>query len=189
MFKNAFDHFPTLITARLRLRKITRHDLQALHAVYSNDEVSKQLDIDTPKEVAESIELTHFYLRQYLQQWGIRWGIERLDTDGLIGTIGFHEFDSEAKRAEIGYELAQDHWRQGLMSEAAGAVLAYGFEQANLNRIEAATNSSNRASAAMLIKLGFVQEGTLRQRDYYRGQPNDARWFGLLREAWRNHKV
>jgi ribosomal-protein-alanine N-acetyltransferase len=185
MFDQTFETFPNLSTKRLKLRQITRHDLDALFTLYGDEAVCRHLDIDTPATVGETIELAHFFLRQYQQRWGIRWGIELREQPGLIGTIGYHEIDEAARRAEIGYDLAQSYWRQGYMLEAARAVIDYGFSTAQLNRIEATANPDNLASTALLLKLGFSAEGIQRKRHYFRGQLNDACGFGLLRETHR----
>jgi ribosomal-protein-alanine N-acetyltransferase len=72
----------------------------------------------------------------------------------LIGSCGF-SWDREANAAEIGYELASQFWRQGIMSEALRAVLRYGFEIKELQFFIAEIMLENLASRRLLEKLGF----------------------------------
>jgi ribosomal-protein-alanine N-acetyltransferase len=121
----------------------------------------------------------------YAQQEGIRWGITRTGDETVIGSCGFFLFDEEFRRAEMGYELAQAHWRQGIMREALGAIITYAFAETTLHRIEAVVNGANEASKALLLTLGFTREGVLRQRFYFADHYWDDLYFGLLRDEWR----
>ncbi len=70
------------------------------------------------------------------------------------------------------------------MPEALGALLRYGFQMMELNRVEAATHTENRRSMRVSEKLGFRRDGLL--RDYYcrDGVYNDQVLFSLLRREW-----
>ena len=74
----------------------------------------------------------------------------------MIGTVGFHLWSAAHQRAEIGYEIHPDYWRQGYTKEAVQKVIAYGFGDMNLNRIGAVV-LENEASSKLLIQLGFQQ--------------------------------
>jgi ribosomal-protein-alanine N-acetyltransferase len=76
-------------------------------------------------------------------------------------------------------------WRHGIMTEALGAVLAFGFLEMGLHRVEAVVDDANEPSKGLLRKLVFGHEGTLRQRFHFRDRYWDERYFGLLREEWR----
>ncbi len=64
---------------------------------------------------------------------------------------------------------AGNYWHQGYMSEALRAMLAYGFETLELNRIEALVMPENEASAILLLRLGFSEEGVLREYAFFKG--------------------
>ncbi|MEO0566019.1 MAG: GNAT family protein, partial [Chloroflexota bacterium] len=98
----------------------------------------------------------------------------------LIGTCGFHLNVPSHRRAEVGYELSAAHWRQGIMSEALGAVLGYCFGTLDVHRVEADVTAGNDASAGLLRRMGFQQEGIWRDRVYGRGKFHDLWQFGLL---------
>ena len=86
---------------------------------------------------------------------------------------------------EIGYELAKAHWRQGIMTEALFAVIEFGFQAIALNRIEAMVMLENTASFKLLQKLGFLEEGILREYGYWKGQFHDLRIFSLLKKDYQ----
>jgi len=70
------------------------------------------------------------------------------------------------------------------MLEAMQALVAFSFEQLGLRRLEAEVDPRNIASARLLVRLGFVEEGRLRQRWTRKGETTDSRFYGLLRADW-----
>jgi ribosomal-protein-alanine N-acetyltransferase len=80
----------------------------------------------------------------------------------LAGTCGFHCWDSgPAGKAEIGFDLSEAYWGQGLMTEAVVPVLQVGFEQMGLQMIEATVDPANGRSKEMLNRLGFQRKAEL----------------------------
>jgi RimJ/RimL family protein N-acetyltransferase len=107
--------------------------------------------------------------------WAIRQGEE------VIGSIGLHDFIAEQPhRAEIGYSLAKPFWGNGIMTAAVTAVCRHAFESLGLVRIHAHVFSFNDASARVLKKCGFEQEGYLRKHFVKDGKYIDAKVFGLV---------
>jgi RimJ/RimL family protein N-acetyltransferase len=110
-------------------------------------------------------------------QWAIRTG-----DDALIGGCGFDGFQiGKSHRAEIGYWLAKPYWGQGIMTAVVQQVCQHAFEEFGLVRITAHVFSHNPASARVLEKCGFKQEGSLRKHFLKDGQFLDARLFALVR--------
>jgi RimJ/RimL family protein N-acetyltransferase len=70
------------------------------------------------------------------------------------------------------------------MAEAVSAIIAYGFSELGLHRIEANPLAGNIASVNLLLKLGFTNEGNLRQRVFFRDRFKDQLHFGLLKDEW-----
>mgnify|MGYP003577325241 FL=1 len=106
--------------------------------------------------------------------------IEDPKLKSLIGAIRFNHFDKKWHAGEVGYELHPDYWGKGLMTEAVAAVTACGRDTFGLNRIEAWTLPGNPASDRVLEKSGFLYEGTLRQKAFFKGAYRDFRMFGWL---------
>ena len=102
-----------------------------------------------------------------------------------IGAGCLWNFDPTFHTAELGYELHRARWGQGLASEALSAMLEYAFADLGFHRIEANPLAGNESSVKLLVKLGFREEGRLRERRFFRGQFQDQLYFGILREEWR----
>lgn len=179
-----FTHFPRLETERLVLRQIQASDANAMFAFFSDEEV---IDLDEKRH--HSVEESAAFIRQ-LQAWyqgheNVAWGITRKGSDLLLGTCGFYAFDEGFHRADIGYELLKSCWRQGIMSEALSAILTFAFSVMGLHRIDAVVYAWNERSQGILRKLGFVHEGTLRQRYLFHEHFWDEHHFGLLKDEWK----
>lgn len=177
-----FEAFPEIETERLLLREIMPEDAPAIFRLFSNSLVTEYYDLENYEEEGQALDLIDFFDESFELERAIRWGIERKADGVLMGTCGYVWL--RRFRGEIGYELHPDYWRQGYMTEALDAILEFGFHEFELNRIEALTMLDNVASGALLRKLGFKEEGILRQHDYFKGRFHDMRLFSLLREEF-----
>jgi [ribosomal protein S5]-alanine N-acetyltransferase len=111
--------------------------------------------------------------------------IIKKETNEIIGGCGFHNWILEHRRAEIGYDLYKDEYKQqGFMSEAIPTVIDYGFREMKLNRIEACVYKDNMASLAIIKKNNFEYEGNLRQHYFNDDQCTDSMLFSLLKEDY-----
>lgn len=106
----------------------------------------------------------------------------------LIGNCGIRLPEPESIEADLGYELDPAHWGQGYATEAARAMLHFGFTGLGLHRIWASVLAVNEGSVRLLQKLGFKQEGHLREKEYFKGQYWDSLIFGLLATEWNHHQ-
>ena len=102
----------------------------------------------------------------------------------LMGTCGYYDWNKTVRRAEIGYDLNPTYWGRGIMTEALHAVLKHGFEEMDLNRIQAIIDSKNTRSMKLVKRLGFKKEGVLRQRSFFNGEFRDDVCFSLLKREW-----
>jgi ribosomal-protein-alanine N-acetyltransferase len=99
----------------------------------------------------------------------------------VIGRCGIHNWNVDNKRAEVGYHMEDESCkRKGLMTEALGAVIDYGFHKLNLNRIEALVGATNIPSLRLMEIYKFRKEGILRQHYYVSGQYEDSVMFSKL---------
>jgi ribosomal-protein-alanine N-acetyltransferase len=177
--------FPQLETNRLRLRSIESSDAVKMYDYFSNKEVTRYYGMNSFKTLEEAETLIHTFQTGYQSNKLIRWGIELKETNELIGTCGFHALSKKYKRAEIGYEISHLHWRKGFASEAIKAVLAFGFKEMELIRIGAVVMLENSPSRSVLLRLGFKEEGKLRNYIIQDHMPCDVIMHSLLEEEWK----
>ena len=179
-----FSAFPTLTTERLILRDFSAADAPDVLVFRGDAEVQKYNDVPM-QNVGEVIDFLHSLRRGYERHERLGWGITLPGEDRVIGLVGFNYWDRYHHRAEIGFDLAQAYWRQGIGSEAVRAIVGFGFERMDLNRIEGEAVIDNTGSVRLLQKLGFQLEGvrrefTLEDDGAYHG----SGIFGLLRRDY-----
>ena len=178
-------YMPELTTPRLRLRRLTMRDAQDIYRYSRDPEVARHVLWDAHRTIGDSRAYLRFMLRRYRFQEPASWGIEYLETGHVIGTIGFMWVQDENAAAEVGYSLSREYWNRGIMTEALSAVIRYGFDGMDLNRIEAQHETTNPASGAVMRKCGMRMEGTLRQRLYNKGHFVDVALYAILRGDYR----
>ena len=181
-------YMPDLETPRLRLRKLTARDAWDIYHYSSDPEVARHVLWDAHQSLSDSKSYLRYMMRKYRQQEPASWGIELLQTQEIIGTIGFMWINRDNASAEVGYSLSRDYWGRGYMTEALKAVIAYSFSEMHLNRIEAQHELANPASGAVMRKCGMKLEGTLRQRLFNKGVFVDVNLYSILRSDFPKHK-
>ena len=101
----------------------------------------------------------------------------------LVGSVGL-QIHREDQRAELGYWIGKPYWNQGYVTEAARALLAFGFEQLGLNRIHAWHFARNPASGRVMQKLGMAYEGRQQQHVKKWEGFEDLELYGILKSQW-----
>ncbi len=173
-------HFPMLSSERLILKQPTRADADAVFRIFSDPKVLRFYNVDLMGKREEAVALIESRRRRYELGYGLRWGIFLRISGEYIGSCGFEVWHKPWRFSEIGYELAQEHWRQGYMTEALRMMLAHGFDHMHLHRIEAQVEPLNEPSRKVLLKLGFREEGIARERGFWRQEFHDLTQFALL---------
>lgn len=178
----------TLHTQRLRIRELTLDDADAVFAYASDSEVHRFMTWPRP----ESPEDTHDFLRKCVRdahthpRSSYELAIVDAATNQLIGAIGIHEVNAEHKRGEIGYILHRDQWGKGLMTEALGEVLKFGFTTLELQRLDAYHVVANAASGAVMKKAGMQCEGRVRSYLNIRGEQHDCMRYAITASDFFN---
>lgn len=176
----AFATFPVLTTERLVLRELLPEDVDAMYTIMADPLVMRYFGSAPMAARDEAVRRIAGTRQDFAEQSGIRWAITR---DGqYLGSCGFWRIVKAHLRAEVGYELAPSCWGQGLMPEAVGAILHFGFTAMGLHSVEAQIDPANDGSRRVLEKLGFVQEGYFRESffDPAVGHFTDTAVFSLL---------
>jgi ribosomal-protein-alanine N-acetyltransferase len=181
------DLWEELQTDRLLLRRISYDDVEFIRKHFGDEEVCKYMvdnePITTIEEAEDLIKWSHSNATNPTNN---RWLIVLKDFNQPIGTIGFHRWDSNNNIAEIGYDLAKEHWKKGIMNEAIGAALKFGFKKMKLNRIQAFVHIENIASYNILRKNGFYSEGIIRDLYLFRGKYHDHHIMSLLLKDYKD---
>ena len=175
---------PTLDAERVTLRPLVPTDAPALFGFFSDHDVTRYWSRPPMTHLAQARRLVRDIRAGYRTGESLQLGIERKSDRLLVGTCTLFHFYPACRRAEIGYALGSAHWRNGLMHEALQRLAAYAFDELDLHRLEADIDPRNEASARTLARLGFVQEGFLRERWIVAGVVSDSALFGLLRREW-----
>ncbi|MFD1992149.1 GNAT family N-acetyltransferase [Paenibacillus nicotianae] len=179
-----FEQFPQLETSRFVLRQAQHADADDLYQLYADQAVVQYMSFIPFTSVDEALDEMKWYKRIFAEQSGLRWMIEDRETSKVIGTCGFLAYEQEHHRTELGYDLSSAYWGKGIMKEVASCIIQFGFEQMKLNKIEAKIEPDNQASIRLVEKLGFVQEGLLRQHEYEHGAYVDLAIFALLQSEY-----
>jgi ribosomal-protein-alanine N-acetyltransferase len=181
---HAFDQL-SLHTPRLLLRPLRAEDAQGLFDIFSDAEVMRYWSTPPWPTIDEAHAMIARDLKAMPAGEYLRFGLEHVDDQTLIGTCTLFSISSTCRRAEVGYGLASAAWGKGYMNEALTALLDYGFSEMKLNRVEADIDPRNQASAKSLERLGFTREGFLRERWIVDGVVSDTALYGLLQSDWK----
>ncbi len=182
--------FPLLHTERLVLRNIKLADIEAVFNLFSDQDVTRYLDIATLQTLEDAEKFIEYERNRFEQGCGIRWGIVTKDNESLIGTCGFTSWVSTGHaRGDLGYDLHHGYWAHGFMTEALKAIIEYGFTTMQFNRIQALVTPGNARSMNVLRKIGFHKEGILREYVYSKGKFLDQICFSLLKREWPTEQM
>ena len=175
------DEFPVLETDRLILRQVTNDDAKSLLTYFSDTDVMRYYGLEPFKSIDDALDEISWYKSIFEKGTGIRWGISLKGSDKIIGSCGFFNRAVEHSRTEIGYELSKEYWGKGIAGEALESVVKYGFQNLQLERIEALVEPANVASLKLLDKMGFEKEGLLRHYEFTCGKFDDLYIYSILK--------
>jgi [ribosomal protein S5]-alanine N-acetyltransferase len=148
-----------LETDRLILRRLTMDDLDDLFELYHSPDVRKYYSEGIPSYQETKQELEWMIQHCYAKYRFGMWATIHKETGKFIGRCGLTPMDIEGhEEIEVGYMLAKEYWGQGLATEAAKAILDYGFEQVGLTRLICVVNPENQASSRVAMKIGMTLE-------------------------------
>ncbi|BAY84234.1 GCN5-related N-acetyltransferase [Calothrix parasitica NIES-267] len=176
------SQFPELETQNLILRQVNQSDSRDIFQHLSDKEVLKYHDLEAFTNIKQAKNIIAIFDEKFHSNQMIRWGIANKENNIIIGTCGFHNWVQKSFQAEIGYELSQAYWQKGIMTEALTNIIKFGFEKMELNRISATVMLDNIASMKLLDKLGFEEEGVLREYGFWKGEFHDLKMFSLLKK-------
>lgn len=172
---------PKLDTERLVLRSLLLEDAQDVQRLAGERDVaSTVLRIPHPYEDGVAEKWIASCAETFEKGEGVHFAITLRADRQLIGVIGL-EIERDNEKAELGYWIGKPYWNSGYCTEAAKAVVPYGFQVLELNRIYAYHLTRNPASGRVLKKIGMLPEECLRQHVKKWGQFEDVMAYGLLK--------
>jgi RimJ/RimL family protein N-acetyltransferase len=175
--KNAF-----IIGEKIYLRPVEREDAPRLEAYFNDPEVTRNLAVYRPMNLAAEEEFVAALNRS---EHELVLGIAVKQSDALVGTVGLHRIEAKDRHAGFGIAIgAKTEWGKGYGSEATRLVLEHAFSTLNLNRIWLHVYAENQRAIRVYEGIGFVREGVLRQHGYREGRYADTVVMGILRDDW-----
>lgn len=183
-----FSRIPTLQTERLLLRGMRVSDAEDMYAYARRPSVTEYLTWSPHASVDETREYLTYVGQRYRTGDFYDWSVVSVSDGRMIGTCGFTSFNCHADSAEIGYVLNPDYQGQGLATEAVRRVLAFGFEELNLHRIEARFMEGNDASRRLMERVGMTLEGFARESMRIKGKYRTVGTCAILRQEYLNRK-
>lgn len=174
-----------LTSERLVLRPLHEDDADDIFATYADPEVMRYWTGAPWTERTRALEYIAAGERDIADGTAMRLGLEHKLTGRCIGQVTLFHFDMQNRRCDLGYALNRAHWGQGYIGEALQVLLDFGFGALGLNRMEADIDPRNTPSLRTAERLGFVQEGLLRERWLVNGEVCDTALYGLLLRDWK----
>ena len=175
-----------LTTERLILREFKADDWPALLA-YQGDPRYLRFYEWTERTAEGAQEFVQMFLGYQREQPRTKFqlAVTLRSSNQLIGSCGIRKRSADTHEADIGYELSPDHWGLGYATEAARAIVEFGFTELRLHRVWSWCVADNVGSARVMQKLGMQPEGRLRDKEYYKGRWWDTLMFAILEDEWR----
>ena len=173
-----------IVTERLVLRRYTHDDIPDVLGFASQPSVagvtSRRIPA-TEEGVRKYIDLQNSY-QPFEEDKVFELAIERKEDGKVIGLLGL--IHQDGGQGEVGWALGVEYRGQGYATEAARALMDYGFKSLGLHRIHADTSTENPASWRIMERLGMRREGLLRGAVYEEGEWVDRYVYGVLADEW-----
>jgi RimJ/RimL family protein N-acetyltransferase len=149
-----------LQTERLVIRPYRDDDATPLHEVFGSPEVMKWTPSAPSKDVAETAQRlarTMAFTARQPAGMGL-WALELKTSSEFLGQVGLFPVEGKGPEVEVAYELAPRVWGHGYATEAARALVDYGFGELRLQRIVALILPDNARSRNVASKCGLILE-------------------------------
>lgn len=175
---------PELVTERLVLRPFRASDADRVTELAGVREIAlNTLNVPHPYERRHAEEWIASHHGQYERRESVTYAVTLREDGLLVGAVGLI-VDAANEVAELGYWVGKPYWGQGYASEAARALMGWGFAHLGLHRVHASHFPRNPASGAVLRRLGMRHEGRLREHVKKWGEHLDLERYGILRREF-----
>lgn len=166
---------------RVRLRALRSEDTEKLWMVWADLDVSARSSNRPPRPF--SLEETKAFFAELSKREDLmRFAIE---ADGdVIGECSLHDVDRFNRCCEVGITIGKPYWSQGYGQESLRLLVDYAFRHHNMHRVGLEALADDPRAVGCYRKVGFVEEGTLRKRDWAFGEYHDVLLMSILDEEW-----
>jgi [ribosomal protein S5]-alanine N-acetyltransferase len=180
----------TIETPRLVLRPFKESDWEEVHVYGSDPKVCEFMEWG-PNTLGDTRDFVHRSMRLARQhpRVGYEFAIEEKSDARLIGSIGLYLHEPKRQQALMGYTFASRCWGRGFGTEAACAMIEFGFGKLKLHRISATCDVRNIASYRVMEKCGMRREGLFLQEKYVKGQWRDTLLYSILAFEWNGSAI
>lgn len=177
--------FTLRLDERTSLRLFEESDAEELYEVAAaNREYLSRWMPWAPKQTLENaLEFIRMGRKQFAENQGFQAAI--VEDGRIVGGIGFHRLDWENKSTSMGYWIAESSQGRGTVTRAVAALLDHAFGVWKLNRVEIHAGTGNGRSRAVPARLGFAEEGVLRQAERVGDRFVDHVVYAMLAQDWR----
>ncbi len=176
-------------THRLIIRDNRPSDLEGLFELTSDPVAMRFMKAGTVVQRAAAKKNLRMAIRESRSKNRRKYYFAIIDKAGgaYIGAIGYEveEWTADGAVAELGYFIKPAYWKQGIVTEAGEAVLAYAFTEGSVAKMTAGCLAENSASERIMQKLGMTKEAHFRLHQWHEGQWKDRLAYGLRREDWK----
>lgn len=168
-------------TNRLIIREVNEGDFKSIHTYASKPEVTKYLPFGPNNEID-----TKFFIEKVMNykdqnpRCDYEFAVVLKENNTLIGGCGIHIASINNKEGFVGYCFDNEFWGKGYGSEAANAVINFGFNKLNLHRIYGTCHPDNIGSSKVMEKAGMIKEGRLREHKLQKGKWRDSFLYSIL---------
>lgn len=182
--ENPVFSFPEFETNRLRIVKYQTGFVNDAFQFYCDEETMRYAGPDIHKTISETETFVQSAIKSSEERTLLLWAVVDKISGKMMGDISLHP-DYKHKYASLGSILNKHFLHKGIMTEATYSILQYAFNEINLNRIEAQICTKHIASVKYVEKLGFINEGILRQNFMIDGKLYDSFMYALLKEDFK----
>lgn len=173
------------IDDELSLKMIDHRDAEELFELSdrSRDHIRTWLPwINFTKEVEDTRNYIKMSLKRYAENDGLTVCV--LYNGKIAGVVDFHEIDDKNKMTSIGYWMGTEYIGKGLLTRACHFLFSFAFDELGMNRIEIRAAEKNVKSRGVPERLGFRQEGIIRQAAKLYDEYTDHVVYGMLKSEW-----
>ncbi len=157
-------------------------DSIAFYIYMNNPNVAPFLaDCDRPSNIPEAISELQYWYSLFHSRRSIYWAIAESQTNKIIGTIGFNQYSETHKKLEVSYDLDHNFWGRGIISRTLNQIINLVLNEMDAIRIQATVACYNERSIKVLERLGFAQEGLMRNYCILEGKPVDYFMYAKLK--------